>query len=244
MSKVYFLHVDTTSTTSNTVIKANNGADSFNCSILLGAEHRKLRRVALKSAEIPLGFFNIRAPYNVLTINIAGVLTSYTFSPGNYNATTFLNTLNNTVTPAVGSFFLNTLTNTIQYTSVVGSSSIVGDPGTLGYFMGFQTSQVGVIIVAAKSYNIDFDNYICIYIENLRNSCLEPYPCTFKIPITVQKGGVQNYMADNTFKQSIEIFDPNYRIDRLNIQVRDRFGNPLSNNGIDWSMTIEIESDT
>jgi hypothetical protein len=244
MSKVYFLHVDTTSTTANTVIKNNNGIDSFNCSIILGKEHRKLRRVALKSAEIPLGFFNIRAPYNTLTINIAGALQSYTFSPGNYNATTFLNTLNNTITPAVGSFFLNTLTNTIQYTSVVGASSIVGDPGTLGYFMGFQTTQVGVIIVAAKSYNIDFDNYICIYIENLRNSCMEPYACTFKIPITVQKGGVQNYLADSTFKQSIEIFDPNYRIDRLNIQVRDRFGNPLSNNGIDWSMTLEMESDT
>lgn len=243
MSKVYFLHVDTTSTVANTVVK-NNGTDSFNCSIILGTEHRKIRRVALKSAEIPLGFYNIRAPYNTLTINIAGSYNTYTFSPGNYNATTFLNTLNNTITPAVGSFFLNTLTNQIQYTSVVGASSIIGDPGTLGYFMGFQSSQIGVIIVAAKSYNIDFDNYINIYIENLRNSCLEPYPSTFKIPITVQKGGVQNYLADNSFKQSIEIFDPNYRIDRLNIQVRDRYGNPLSNNGLDWSMTLEIESDS
>ena len=41
---------------------------------------------------------------------------------------------------------------------------------------------------------------------------MEPYPCTFKIPITVQKGGVQNYMSDNAFKQSIEIFDPNAKI--------------------------------
>lgn len=248
MSKVYFLHVDTSSTTANTVIKGaignNYGVDSFNCSILLGTEHRKVRRVSLKAAEIPIGFYNIRAPYNTLTINVAGTLQSYTFSPGNYTSTTFLNTLNNTVTPAVGSFFLNTLTNTIQYTSVVGSSSIVGDPGTLGYFMGFQTSQTGVIIVAAKSYSIDFDNYICIYIENLRNSCMEPFPCTFKIPIKVQKGGVENYLSDNAFKQSIEIFDPDYRIDRLNIQVRDRFGNPLTNNGIDWSMTLEVESDT
>jgi len=243
MSKVYFLHVDTSSTAANTVIKSN-GTDSFNCSVILGKEHRKLRRVALKSAEIPLGFYNIRVPYNTLTINVAGTLNTYTFSPGNYTATTFLNTLNNTVTPAVGSFFLNPLTNTIQYTSVVGASSIIGDPGTLGYFMGFQSSQVGVIIVAAKSYNIDFDNYICIYIENLRNSCMEPFACTYKIPITVQKGGVQNYLSDSYFKQSVEIFDPDYRIDRLNIQVRDRFGNPLSNNGLDWSMTLELESDT
>jgi hypothetical protein len=32
--------------------------------------------------------------------------------------------------------------------------------------------------------------------------------------------------------------------DRLDIQVRDRFGQQLNNNGIDWSFTIEIESDT
>ena len=243
MSKVWFVHADTSSTTSNTVIK-NAGIDSFNCSVILGQTHRKIRRVALKSVEMPVGFYNIRAPYNTLTINVAGTLSSYTFSPGNYSTTTFLNTLNNTVTPAVGSFFLNTLTNKIQYTSVVGASSIVGDPGTLGYFMGFTSDQIGVIIVANKSYSIDFDNYVCIYIENLRNSCMEPFAATFKIPITVQKGGVENWTSDNRFKQSIEIFDPDYKIDRLNIQVRDRFGNPLSNNGIDWSMTLEIESDT
>jgi hypothetical protein len=120
----------------------------------------------------------------------------------------------------------------------------VGDPLTLGYFMGFTSDQIGVIIVANKSYSIDFDNYVCIYIENLRNSCMEPFAATFKIPITVQKGGVENWTSDNRFKQSIEIFDPDYKIDRLNIQVRDRFGLPLSNNGIDWSFTLEVESDT
>jgi hypothetical protein len=243
MSKVWFVHADTSSTTANTVIK-NSGIDSFDCAVILGQTHRKVRRVALKSVEMPVGFYNIRAPYNNLTINIAGTPTSYTFSPGNYSATTFLNTLNNTVTPAIGSFFLNTLTNKIQYTSVVGASSIVGDPLTLGYFMGFTSDQIGVIIVANKSYSIDFDNYVCIYIENLRNSCMEPFAATFKIPITVQKGGVENWTSDNRFKQSIEIFDPDYKIDRLNIQVRDRFGLPLSNNGIDWSFTLEVESDT
>lgn len=243
MSKVWFIHVDTSSTLSNTVIKSNN-FNSFDCSVLLGQTHRKVRRVALKSVEMPIGFYNIRAPYNTLTINVAGVYQSYTFSPGNYSSETFLNTLNNTVTPAVGSFFLNTLTNKIQYTSVVGASSIVAPPLSLGYFMGFTSDQIGVIIVANKSYSIDFDNYVNIYIENLRNSCMEPYAATFKIPITAQKGGIELWTSDNRFKQSIEIFDPDYKIDRFNIQVRDRFGLPLDNNGIDWSFTLEVESDT
>ena len=249
MSKVWFLHVDTlnlpNATTGIVVVKNNTYVtnDTFNCSVILGRQHRHIRRIALKSAEIPLGFYNIRAPYNTLTMNIAGTTSTYTFSPGNYSSTTFLNTLNNTVTPAVGSFFLNTSTNRIQYTSVVGASSITGDPGTLGYFLGFTSDQIGVQIIANKSYCLDFDNYINIYIENFRNSSSEPYASTFKIPITVQKGGVQNYFSDSQFKQSIEIFDPNYKVDRLNIQVRDRFGNPITNNGLDWSFTLELEAD-
>jgi hypothetical protein len=243
MSRVWFIHVDTTSNTANTVTKANT-FNSFDCSVLLGQTHTRVKRVALKSAEIPLGFYNIRVPYNTLSLNVLGTVTTYTFIPGNYSAGTFVSTINNTITTAVGSFAINSTTNKITYTSTAGSTRIVSDPGTLGYMLGFTNDQVGVSFTANKSYNIDFDNYINIYIENLRNSCMEPYACTFKIPITVQKGGVESYQSDNRFKQSIEIFDPNYKINRLNIQVRDRFGLPLDNNGLDWSMTLEVESDT
>jgi len=243
MSRVWFIHVDTTSNTANTVTKANT-FNSFDCSVLLGQTHTRVKRVALKTAEIPLGFYNIRAPYNTLTLNVLSTLTTYTFIPGNYSAGTFISTINNTITTAVGSFAINSTTNKVTYTSTAGSTRIVSDPVTLGYMLGFTNDQVGVSFTANKSYNIDFDNYINIYIENLRNSCMEPYACTFKIPITVQKGGVESYQSDNRFKQSIEIFDPNYKINRLNIQVRDRYGAPLDNNGLDWSMTLEVESDT
>jgi hypothetical protein len=242
MSRVWFIHVDTSSNKANTVIKSNN-FNSFDCSVLLGQTHTRVKRVALKSVEMPLGFYNIRAPYNTLTLNVLSVLTSYTFTPGNYSAATFVSTINNTITTAVGSFAINGTTNKITYTSVSGSTRIVADPGTLGHLLGFTNDQVGVSFTANKSYNLDFDNYVNIYIENLRNSCMEPYACTYKIPITVLKGGVQNFLSDSYFKQSIEIFDPNYKINRLNIQVRDRFGNPLDNNGLDWSFTLEVESD-
>jgi len=39
-------------------------------------------------------------------------------------------------------------------------------------------------------------------------------------------------------------YDPDLRIDRLNIIVYDRYGNILNNNGLDWSFTLEMESDT
>jgi Fe-S cluster assembly iron-binding protein IscA len=69
-------------------------------------------------------------------------------------------------------------------------------------------------------------------------------PVTFKIPITVSNGGIEYYFEKTRFTQKIKTFDPDLRIDRLNIIVYDRFGNILNNNGLDWSFTLEMEADT
>jgi hypothetical protein len=52
------------------------------------------------------------------------------------------------------------------------------------------------------------------------------------------------HWADNSQNsQSIAVTDRNARVDRLNITVLDRFGNILNNNGLDWSFTLDVESD-
>jgi hypothetical protein len=89
------------------------------------------------------------------------------------------------------------------------------------------------------------EKFINIFIENLRNSSLEPnVPITFKVPITVANGSVEYFFEGIRFPQSICIRDPDFTIDRLNISVRDRFGQPLDNNGVDWTFTLEFISDT
>jgi hypothetical protein len=64
------------------------------------------------------------------------------------------------------------------------------------------------------------------------------------VPITVPSGGVQFYQEQTGFKQSVEVTDRNILFERIDLQVLDRFGQPLNNNGLDWSFTLEIESDT
>jgi hypothetical protein len=39
------------------------------------------------------------------------------------------------------------------------------------------------------------------------------------------------------------VTDSAARVDRLNILVVDRFGQPMNNNGLDWAFTLEIKSD-
>jgi hypothetical protein len=261
MSRLYQIHVDTTSQTAftstapspstlyvETVYKTNN--NPFQCTIVLGQPIRRLKSFALKCAEIPISFYNIRAPYNSLTLNVASVLTTYTVPPGNYTTGTLLSSLNGLVTSGVGQFATNPSTNRVTFTSAVGSQIIIPvTQRSLAYFLGFTNGQsvtgVGNAVTATNSYMINFDTYVNVYIENLRASSQQPMvPVTFKIPITVANGAIENYFENTRFRQCIETYDPNFRIDRLNIIVYDRYGNILDNNGVDWSFTLEMEADT
>lgn len=241
MSKKYQVHIDTSSTTNGSVFKYDN--NPFNCSVTLGQTHRRLKSIALKSAEIPLGYYNIRAPYNVFTFTTSDGTTNVVVPPGNYTSSTLLYSLNGTIggTPLV----LDAGQNKVTYTNLTKTTTISAPPRSLGYFLGFTDGQVGTTIKAVNSYNVSFDNYLCIYIENLRASSLEPnVPITFKIPITVNNGNIQPYTEGNNWVQHLTIFDPNFKFDRLNIQVLDRFGALINNNGIDWTFTLEIDADT
>jgi len=79
---------------------------------------------------------------------------------------------------------------------------------------------------------------------SLGRSSLENNKITFKVPITVPSGGVQFFQELTSFKQSVEVSDRSLLFDRIDMQILDRFGQPMDNNGIDWSFTLEIEADT
>jgi hypothetical protein len=64
------------------------------------------------------------------------------------------------------------------------------------------------------------------------------------VPITVPSGGVEFYQELTGVTQTVEVTDRNILFDRIDLQVLDRFGQQLNNNGLDWSFTLEIESDT
>jgi hypothetical protein len=62
----------------------------FLTSILLYNNHRNVNTVELKSVEIPIGFYNIRSPYNTFVID--GI--TYTVPPGNYTIDTLIDAMN------------------------------------------------------------------------------------------------------------------------------------------------------
>lgn len=249
MSQKYLIHIDTASVANVTSTYNNYGpqpavtklnGNPFQCQVILGNRHRRIRSVALKNAQIPVGFYNVRAPYNSLQIDS----TVYTVQPGNYSITNLINAINSLITISIGEFAVDPLTNSITFTSGSGVPLLTVTQPSLLYFLGFTNGQQGVSITATYSYIVNWDTYLNIWIENLGQSSLEPAQITYKVPLSVGSGGVQQYAEAATHVQKIEVTDRGVRLDRLNIEVQDRFGALLNNNGIDWSFTLEIEADT
>jgi len=240
----YQIHVDTASASTVTpggqAQVAKTAGNPFQCSVILGNRHRAIRSLTLKNAQIPVGWYNIRPPYNTMNVNSV----SYTITPGNYSITTLLAALNTTVTSAVGAFSPGALNNAIQFSSAAGVATMNVQPLTLLSFLGFTDQQQGTAFYGTNSYIVNFDTYVNVWIENLGVSSLEPRQITFKIPVDVAPGGIVQWTENSQNEQCVVVTDRGVRLDRLNIQVQDRFGNLLSNNGLDWSFTLEIEADT
>lgn len=259
----YQIHIDTASAQTVTSSSANSpgqpsiskvDGNPFQCTVILGNRHRAIRSAALKDAQIPIGFCNIRDPYNTIVLN--GV--PYKMTPGFYSSINDVMTeLNAAVPGAVGQFTLsstNGLTPLSQYFLFVvgpngGTVKMTVAPSSLGYLLGFTDGQSATntnsIITAPRGFIINFDTYVSIWIGEVGTASLDPQQITYKVPIINNTyGTIIQYAEGSNWEQKVIYTSRSNRLDRLTITVLDRFGNILNNNGIDWSFTLEIESDT
>ena len=248
MNEIVQIHVDTTNTTSvvasqqPAVVKVNS--NPFQCTYNFSNQNRHARSISLQTAEIPQGFYNVRAPFNTLVINT----TTYTITPGNYNSLTALNAAilvgGSSALSTIGSF---SSTNGIVTFTGAGNSNVRFDPVTrnsllsfLGYTHTGTTAANQSTITASNPYTLTWDTYISIFIENIGTSSLENSLISFKIPLSSITNGTIFWSEMSQNRQIIQ-FQASTRLSYLNIVVYDRFGNILNNNGVDWSMTINVD---
>ena len=242
------IHIDTAITANvqsvSQVTKLNS--NPFQCTYQFGNNHRGLCSISLQNAQIPIGFYNVRAPFN--TIVISG--TTYTITPGNYTTLALLNAA--IVTPGgvalstLGSFAASSVTGVVTFTAAGGNKSLGPvTPNSLLSFLGYNhtsTTAVAATLTGTYPYTLNWDTYINIWIENIGQSSMEPAQITFKLPLSTLTNNVLYWSVGSQNTQYMEVFNKNVRIDRLNIVVLDRFGTILNNNGLDWSMSFDIES--
>jgi len=179
-------------------------------------------------------------------------------APGYYTIGTLTTVLTNiTGIAALGKFTVpddptnDAITRRVVFTigAYNGTVTINVAPLSLGYFLGFTDGQTATgqnsTIIATNNYNINFDTYISIWIGEIGTASLDPQQITYKVPITdTTYRSITNYGEGSYYLQNVVYTSRSNRLDRLTITVLDRFGNILNNNGMDWSFTLEIESDT
>jgi len=109
---------------------------------------------------------------------------------------------------------------------------------TLATLLGWTNDDI--IGDATYRYQFPFDTYIIVYIENIGSSSQDSNKITYKIPYD-QASSTIYWTRNNQNTQKVYNAGSIYPFNRLNIKVFDRYGNPLNNNGVDWSFTLKIQ---
>lgn len=243
MKNNLFLHLDT--------IDANC-TDAFNCDFPLSYALRDVNKIHLKSIELPITFYNIRntGTMNVFKIKANNIIYSVTIQENNYKTIeNLLLQINNGFVGIIPSstVTLSQITNTNKINVTITTSSFSSFeivPTTLSqYILGFKTNITNSLSLNSTcDYVLFIDNYISLYFKNIQTNSNSSYRlCHFKIPLT-QVNGVILFGSDNqNFKQYITLANSSQIIDKIQIQVYDRFNNPILNNNADYSLTLEIE---
>jgi hypothetical protein len=232
--------------------------DSFNANFNLSNPLRKVENIYLKSVELPIGFTNVRTNFNSFVINLSLSPTSPSFGPAtitlankNYTDINSLLTDINTALAARNTNLLFRLNSNnlveIVRTGIINKYYFTSS-NLLNIILGFTNSAYlstviltteTVTVTANRQPNLNFDNYISLFIKNIpHKSSSSNQLISFKIPLN-SSGNIVYFNSENvSFSQYITITDKNLVVDKLQIVVYDRFGNQLTNNGYDYSLTI------
>ena len=268
-NNLHILHFDTVnqwSVESPTSAFYKSGYHPFNIILKFPYQISKVKKIYLKSVELPVGFTNIRDTNtsNSLSMNISktiNVLSSpqeikYSFNitlPNkNYTSIQSLLTDINNLIVANASVHQYASSITPPFFTVSGQKvSINVDPLTVFSFndtilskfiLGFSWNVyifLGNIYEAPSNYNIVYDTYLIVNFPKLNarsTGCNQQI--SFKIPYNATYNQIYFDYENTSFSQFIELSDNNTVMGNLQLMMTDRFGNNINNNGLDWSFSL------
>lgn len=241
----------------------DNLNDPFSCRFNFQTNLHNVSQISLKSLELPILFPNVRnsGSMNQFAITISGTVYSVTLPTQNYVS---IGTLCTDITTAFAGVTLpnsGVLTLSAGLTNVICSivSQNVQTIFTINntqlafYILGFknQSAQINTTSGSNRtstrnglcSFNLNIDNYLNILLSNVsasNNANANGSPCSFKIPLNGLYNDILYLQENQTFKQFITLSGSNV-LNYIKVSVTDRFGNILTNNGNDFSFTLEFQ---
>ena len=253
-----FLHFDSAAATyitdaQNTTGNSSNPYEAF---FPMNQSFRKLKRVYLKSCELPVGFSNCRkGSTDTSNFKLNGTTYTVTLTEKYYQTMDSLVTDINTACSggfggSVPLFALTTSTTTPYRLAVTFSGTTVTtfqflDTLLSKYILGFRSTDAlsANTVNSSCNYNMSADSYILMYIPsfNSLNANMSGNISTFKIPLLGFTNSVFYYFDFNSFVQYVDISDLNLVLSGLKVILYDKWGRNLQPNGLDWSFTLQVE---
>ena len=258
-----FLHFDTISSTNNITLDQSSGVDVFNnknsydTTFTISNPLRNVKRIYLKSLEMPISFNNIRLNNgtNAFTffltsnLNVISLIYYIILDEKNYESiAALLLDINDTIASLLGNY--NIIFSTLNNKIIISSTNFSGykitfqDSRLLTVILGLKASfdyPLNNTITAYYNYLLLYDNYISLYFPDIptKSTGYSNKLISFKIPLSAVNGTVYFLQDLNSFNQSIEITDQNFVINKLRVVVYDRFGLLLSNS-LDYSFSLAV----
>jgi hypothetical protein len=287
-----FYYFDTINATKNydSVLGGSNGIYNhpYNIYFPLKAPIRNLKRITLKSVEMPLNLYTTRIENNTNTIGLTFSYTSlsgitlsnkyinFLVPPAIYTQTSLLSTMNLTLSSYINTYNINDLkvvsyvtssgvinyapgslsmsfgtfqttynTTICQITHNCSSLAIDNTPLTnyiLGYTNRFTTSS-SIALTSNSPINVSgFDTCIYLTFPNIPNTNNNNNVTGFKLPTNNTANNSTLFYNDSFEHQSIEFNKTNYVLDKINVVICDRLGNPLMGY-FNWTFSLIIETD-
>jgi hypothetical protein len=224
---------------------------------------KNIKRVYLTAVELPFSNNNIKTgSTDTLIFVLNGTTFNCIIPEGNYTATT----LSQAITNYLASNYLYFGPVSISF-SMFGTKSLfnvfgtgVGGTGLSSFsitetlfsknILGFRSTDtfVGNNFQSLIDFNLNLnsDPYILMYIPTLNglNASQSGKQSTFKIPMNIQSTGVNPFyyhLDAKTFKQFVDITDPQLTISNLTVILYDRYGVNINPFGKDFSFTLALE---
>lgn len=245
--------------------------NSYNTEWTLRVPIQNPKRIWLKSVELPIGFANVRKNNGSNTLVISTLPDFNLMSPFIWGESYFTASIPDKIYTSIESLLddLNIAFNTAYSPVASFTFSLNADgfvmvqsstfftplylkPGILANtILGFDPSNayndpayssIASARCAKSMFLLNPDNYINLFISNLSSTDCNNngVPSSFKIPLFQTNGTVQYSGSNAGFDQSLPVNSVNV-INKISIQITDRWGFSICSRGLDYSLTLAVE---
>jgi len=233
----------------------------YNCYFPLKNPIKNVKRITLKSVEMPLNLFTIRTENGVYKIGLTfsystytNIYINFTVGVGSYTTASLLTNINSALSTALGSTYgsLSIVFTTLTvYSGVVcqitnNCTSLTIDSNTLtnnilGYTNRFNSTGSQALISNSPINVNAIDTCLYLQFPNLPNTNNNNNFCNFKLQLYNVYNGILNF-NDSAEHQSLIFNNTPFILDKINVLVTDRLGQPLTGY-YNWTFSLIIEYD-